>query len=202
MATGSIPQRHNTKSTILLVDDDPHLRAAMRAAIDDANYSFFEAGDGKTAIGLLQSEAVDVVLLDLDIPRLDGMAVLKWSITTLPEVPVIIVSGTGTIAKAIEATRLGAFDYLEKKFDTERLQLTVRNALEKRRLKLQRDRLLAESRERFTLIGADPAMRKVADFIRHAGRVDSKVLICGESGTGKAHYAWKRLIAPQACPKA
>ncbi len=173
------------KVTLLLVDDEPHLRANMRATLEESNYHFLEAGDGLTAIKILESETVDLVLLDLNIPRLGGMEVLKWSLAKQPDLPVIIVSGTGTISKAVEATRLGAFDYLEKDFKAERLQLTVRNALEKRRLKLQHDRLLAESRERFTLIGDDPAMRKVADFIQHAGRVDSKVLICGESGTGK-----------------
>ncbi len=174
-----------SKATLLLVDDEPHLRASMRATLEESNYHFHEAGDGITAIKILQSLAVDLVLLDLNIPRLNGMEVLKWSLAALPDLPVIIVSGTGTISKAVEATRLGAFDYLEKDFKAERLQLTVRNALEKRRLKPQRDRLLAESRERFAIIGDDPAMRKVADFIQHAGRVDSKVLICGESGTGK-----------------
>ncbi len=173
------------KATLLLVDDEPHLRAVMRATLDDSLYDFLEAGDGKTAIKILQSEPIDLVLLDLNIPRLNGMEVLKWSLAALPDLPVIIVSGTGTIAKAVEATKLGAFDYLEKDFKAERLQLAVRNALEKHRLKQQRDRLLAESRERFAIIGEDAVMRKVADFIQHAGRVDSKVLICGESGTGK-----------------
>ncbi len=180
----NIPQAR-LKATLLLVDDEPHLRTSMRTTLDDSNYHFLEAGDGKTAIKILQSEAVDLVLLDLNIPRLNGMEVLKWSLAALPDLPVIIVSGTGTISKAVEATKLGAFDYLEKDFKAERLQLAVRNALEKRRLKLQHDRLLAESRERFAMVGDDPAMRKVADFIQHAGRVDSKALICGESGTGK-----------------
>jgi two-component system nitrogen regulation response regulator NtrX len=185
MANSTHVPQPKPAATLLLVDDEPHLRASMRATLDEPNYHFIEAGDGKTAIKILESEAVDLVLLDLNIPRLSGMDVLKWSLAKLPDLPVIIVSGTGTIAKAVEATKLGAFDYLEKDFKTERLQLAVRNALEKRRLKMQRDRLLAESRERFTLIGDDAAMRKVADFIQHAGRVDSKVLICGESGTGK-----------------
>lgn len=185
MAPTSTAKQLRLKTTLLLVDDEPHLRASMRATLDETDYHFLEAGDGLTAIKILQSESVDLVLLDLDIPRRNGMEVLKWSLAAFPDLPVIIVSGTGTISKAVEATKLGAFDYLEKDFKAERLQLTVRNALEKRRLKLQHDRLLAESRERFAIIGDDPAMRKVADFIQHAGRVDSKVLICGESGTGK-----------------
>ncbi len=173
------------QATLLLVDDEPHLRASMCVTLDDPHYQFLEAGDGITAIKILQSAAVDLVLLDLGIPRRDGMEVLKWSLARFPDLPVIIVSGTGTIAKAVEATKLGAFDYLEKDFKAERLQLAVRNALDKRRLKQQRDRLLAESRERFAMVGDDSSMRKIADFIQHAGRVDSKVLICGESGTGK-----------------
>ena len=185
MAPTSNAKQLRLKPTLLLVDDEPHLRAGMRATLDESHYHFLEAGDGKTAIKILESETVDLVLLDLNIPRLSGMEVLKRSLAKFPDLPVIIVSGTGTIAKAVEATKLGAFDYLEKDFKAERLQLAVRNALERRRLKQQRDRLLTESRERFTLIGNDAAMRKVADFIQHAGRVDSKVLICGESGTGK-----------------
>lgn len=178
-------QKPQKASTILIVDDDPHIRASLQEILSYQGYHCLEARDGKEALERLSEEGVDLILLDLRLPRLDGMEVLKISLSEHPDLPVVIISGHGTIQQAVEATKLGAYDFLEKPLEAERTLLTVRNALEKSYLKIQRDQLLSEFRQRYRMIGTDPKMQEVFALIDRAARVDSKVLIGGEHGTGK-----------------
>ncbi|MFB6272106.1 MAG: sigma-54-dependent transcriptional regulator [Salinibacter sp.] len=170
---------------VLVVDDDAHIRKGLCDILEHEGYETRTAGDGKTALVRLEDTAAEVMLLDLKIPRIDGMEVLRRAKDDHPGVPVIIVSGKGTIQRAVEATKIGAYDFLEKPVDAQRLLVTVRNALEKARLKRQRDRLLEEARERYQMVGTSEAMQRIYDRIDKAAASDCRVLITGESGTGK-----------------
>lgn len=170
---------------ILIVDDDASVRESLNEILSYHNYDCMEAADGKEALQKLEETHVDLMLLDLRLPRIDGMEALKHSLCNYPEIPVVMISGQGTIALAVEATKLGAYDFLEKPLEAERTLLTIHNALEKSRLKMQRDQLLTETRQRYQMIGSDPNMQEVFALIDRAATVNSKVLISGEAGTGK-----------------
>jgi two-component system nitrogen regulation response regulator NtrX len=176
---------HRTRATVLLVDDDPHVRENLQEILSYEGFSCIEARDGKEALESIGENQIDLMLLDLKLPRVDGMEVLKQSIAKHPYLPVVVISGQGTIKLAVESTKIGAYDFLEKPLEAERVLVTVRNALRTSQLKLQRDKLLSDSRNRYRMIGADPKMEKVFTLIDRAASVDSKVLISGEAGTGK-----------------
>lgn len=172
-------------ATVLVVDDDAHIREGLCDILEHEGYQTQAVSDGKTALARLDEADVDVLLLDLKIPRVSGMEVLRETRATHPGVPVVIVSGKGTVQRAVEATKIGAYDFLEKPVDAQRLLVTVRNALEKARLERERDRLLEEARERYRMVGTSEAMQRVYDRIDKAATSDCRVLITGESGTGK-----------------
>ena len=171
--------------TILVVDDDPYIRESLEDILSFEGYHCLTAKDGLEALDYLENNSIDLILLDLKLPRLDGIEVLKRSIAVRPNIPVVMISGQGTIQLAVEATKLGAFDFLEKPLEADRILITVRNALQKRHLQLQRDALLFETQSRYRMIGNDPKMREVYALIDRASKVSSKVLITGEPGTGK-----------------
>ena len=170
---------------ILVVDDDQHVRASMSDILEHTGYTVLEAGDGKTALDQIDAEPVDLVLLDLQLPRVSGMEVLHQTAAERPALPVVIISGKGTIQTAVEATQVGAYDFLEKPVDAQRALLTVRNALEKAQLQRQRDRLLEEAKEQYRMVGSSAPMQRVYTLIDKAAATNSKVLITGENGTGK-----------------
>jgi len=171
--------------TVLVADDDPPIRKGLCDVLEHEDYDTLEASDGKTALARLEQSAVDLLLLDLKMPRVPGMKVLRETMEKHPEVPVVIVSGKGTIQKAVKATKIGAYDFLEKPVDAQRLLVTVENALERALLERQRDRLLDEARERYRMVGTSETMQRVYDRIDKAATSDCRVLITGESGTGK-----------------
>ena len=172
-------------ATILIVDDDLYVRESLREILNDNGYTIEEAADGKTALDILAQNSVDLMLLDLDLPRINGMDVLRKTATEFPQVGVVIISGKGTIESAVEATKLGAYDFLEKPLEAQRTILTIRNAVEKLFLVRQRDRLVEEAKECYKMVGASPAMQRIYRLIDKAAASQSKVLIVGENGTGK-----------------
>jgi len=188
--------------TVLVADDDPPIRDGLCDILEHEDYNTLEASDGKTALARLDQSGIDLLLLDLKMPRVSGMEVLRTVMEEHPEVPVVIVSGKGTIQTAVEATKIGAYDFLEKPVDAQRLLVTVRNALERARLVRQRDRLLDEARERYQMVGTSEPMQRVYDRIDKAAASDCRVLITGESGTGKElvaraiHHNSERAGAP------
>lgn len=188
--------------TVLIVEDDEFLRRKLQEVLIDEGLSIVVAGDGKTALHLLDDHAIDLMLLDLKLPRVSGMDVLRHTADAHPEVPVVIISGEGTIPTAVEAMRLGIYDFIEKPLTIDRILLTVRNALEKRRLQHQRDRLLEEVEQRYRMIGAGGAMQQIYELIDRAAKTHSKVLITGEHGAGKElvaraiHYNSDRASGP------
>ena len=177
------------RATVLIVDDDEQVRQCLKEVITLEGYKTLEAGDGKTALKVLSEQTVDLMLLDLGLPRITGMEVLRCAVKKHATVPIIIISGKGTIQTAVEATKLGAFDFLEKPVDIHRTQVAVRKVLEKARDERQRDRLNEEANQRYKTVGTSPAMQEVYALIDKAAITQSKVLIYGESGTGKEMIA-------------
>ncbi|MDZ7401008.1 MAG: sigma-54 dependent transcriptional regulator [candidate division KSB1 bacterium] len=172
-------------ATILIVDDDRYVREGLREILHQHGYEIEEAYDGKIALDYLGQRSIDLMLLDLDMPRVNGMEVLRRVAADFPEIGVVIISGKGTIQLAVEATKLGAYDFLEKPLEMQRTLLTVRNAVEKLTLIRQRNRLVQEAQERYQMVGTGPAMQRIYHLIDRAAMSQSKVLIMGENGTGK-----------------
>ncbi len=177
-------------ATILVVDDERSIRRTLREILEYEGYAVEEAVDGEEALQKLREGRYDLVLLDIKMPRRDGMEVLRTLAEQLPELPVVMISGHGTIETAVEATRLGAFDFIEKPPDLNRLLLTVRNALERGQLQTENQRIRQVLTERWEgeltpILGESPAIKQVIETIHRVAPTEARVLITGEPGTGK-----------------
>ncbi len=175
-------------SKILVVDDQRNMRATLAMMLRGAGYEVEEAEDGEAARDLLTAETFDLVLTDLKMARGDGMSVLRHAREHVPLTEVIMMTAFGTIESAVEAMRVGAYDYIQKPFTEDELLVRVQKALEKRRLAGEVSVLVSEFRERYTfenIIGRSLAIRDVLARIVRIAPTDSTVLITGESGTGK-----------------
>jgi two-component system nitrogen regulation response regulator NtrX len=144
-----------------------------------------EAAAGPPAAERVAAREPDAVLLDIKLPRMDGLQVLAEMRRQRPELPVIMISGHGTVATAVEATKLGAFDFMEKPLERERVLLVLRNALQQRRLRQENRHLRLAFEERFRMVGASTALQEVQQAIARCAPTKASVLIHGESGTGK-----------------
>ncbi len=181
-------------ATILVAEDDRAIRFSLARALKGDGYRVLEAGDGDQALAQIESERPDAVLLDLKMPKRDGLEVLAALGSALADLPVIVITAYGGSAPAIEAMRRGAYDYLTKPFDLDEVQLTLKRALRQRALSSEVKALraqagdeLAEAREDAEpeLVGQSQAMREVFKSIGLAAATEAPVLIIGESGTGK-----------------
>ena len=176
------------KPTVLVVDDEKNIRRTLRMVLESEDCEVQDAGSAEAALELLAEGGIDCALLDLKLPGLSGMDALKRlggeAKGELP-LPVIVISGHGTVADAVQATRLGAFDFLEKPLDRERVVITVRNALRQNRMAREVDRLRGEVHGRFEMLGSSATMQKLFGEIAKVAPTKSRVLITGESGTGK-----------------
>jgi len=174
------------KAKILVIDDEENIRKSLRMILEYEGYSFLEAGDGEDGLQKLEeSIGIDIVLLDIRLPGRDGMDILK-DIKSRPYSPeVIMISGQGTIQTAVEATKLGAFEFLEKPLHRDRVLLTIRNALNQNKLARENLDLRRKAEKRYELIGSHPLMKKLWKEIQAAAPTNATILIYGESGTGK-----------------
>ena len=173
---------------ILIVDDEPAMRRSLTIMLRREEYTVLDQVDGQAALDHLARDPVDLVIVDLRMDGLSGIDVLRLVKQAHPDVEVIVMTAYGTIATAVEAMRLGAFDFITKPFEMEEVLLRVRNALERRHLKKEVHRLRAEATHTFSLeaiIGASDSMRKAMALVPRAAQTESTVLITGESGTGK-----------------
>jgi two-component system nitrogen regulation response regulator NtrX len=170
---------------ILIVDDEKNIRAELSGLLADEGFRAITAADANEGLRLFAEENPDVVLLDVRLPGRSGLEVLDEIRRRDPEIPVIVMSGQGTIETAVRATKLGAFDYLEKPLDPERLLLTLRNSLETGRLRKKTRELSHAAHGKLGIVGASDAMQKLRTEIERAARADARVLITGENGTGK-----------------
>jgi DNA-binding NtrC family response regulator len=179
------------RELILVADDDATIRANLALLLKDEGYSVCEAADGRQAIEALQDVRVALALLDLKMPHVDGMQVLREHADRLEEAPVIVITALGGSAAAIEAMKLGAYDYITKPFDLDEVLLTVQRALTQRNLTAQVQALKTDVIEReesaaeSELVGEHPMMLQVFKLIGRVANTDEAVLITGESGTGK-----------------
>ena len=174
-----------SKPLVLVVDDEEDIRSSLRMVLEYEGYAFAEASSGDDALDRLESVRPDAVLLDIKMPRRDGLDVLGEIRRRDPDLPVVMISGHGTIQTAVEATRLGAFDFMEKPLARDRVLVAVRNALEQARLREENKDFRLSFEERFRLIGDSDAMARVHEAIALAAPTKAPVLITGESGTGK-----------------
>ncbi len=176
---GSVSQR------ILIVDDEESIRASLQKLLDYKGYETLVAEDGPAALQILGEQAVDVMLLDIKMPRMDGIEVLQKVRAQFEELSVVMISAHGTIETAVECTKHGAFDFLEKPWDQERLLLTIRNALTQREL-VRRNRELQRTHPGHDeMIGQSGPLQDIRETIERVAKTDARLLIVGENGTGK-----------------
>ncbi|MCE9615273.1 MAG: sigma-54 dependent transcriptional regulator [Lentisphaerae bacterium] len=174
---------------ILIIDDEPLIRWSLRERMQAEGFDVSEAPDGQTAKRAMERETIDLILLDLRLPDVDGMTLLGKARAVLPQVPVIMMTAFSTIATAVEAIKLGAYDYVSKPFNMDELALVVKRALEAAALQQALHTRIDAEKEKFgllNLVGTSAAMREIAGMIRKVTRSSSTtVLLRGESGTGK-----------------
>jgi len=173
------------KSRILVIDDEAAIRDSLRMILEYEGYEFVGAATGEEGIALVEREAVDLVFLDIKMPGMDGLEVLGRLKRVADSLPVVMISGHATVATAVEATKLGAFDFIEKPLTTERVLLTIRNALGFTRLRDENRSLQRVIEVRTEMVGASPILNQVVESVRRAAPTTATVLICGESGAGK-----------------
>ena len=170
---------------ILIIDDEAAIRDALRMILEYQGYGVMVAATGEEGAALVEREAPDLVFLDIKMPGMDGLEVLQ-RITHLTEVtPVVVMSGHGTISTAVEATRLGAFDFIEKPLESERVLVLVRNAVDSRRLRTENRTLRKDQEKRHQIVGDSPGLATVRAAVHKAAPTNATVLIWGESGVGK-----------------
>jgi two-component system NtrC family response regulator len=180
------------KASILIVDDEQVICNGCRLALADANLSVECCHTGKAGLAAISNGSHDVVLLDMKLPDMDGMDVLRVIRKENPRVSVIVMTGYSTVQSAVEAMKLGAFDYLSKPFTDDHLVVTVEKALEKKRLVDENLSLRQELlvRQGFNnIVGVNPSIVRIFEQIEKVAPADSTVLIFGESGTGKELFA-------------
>ncbi len=167
---------------ILVVDDESSIRESLRMILEFEDYQVLEAADGPEALVRVGERLPDAVLLDIKMPQMDGLQVLRNMNERGLDMPVVVVSGHADVETAVEATRLGAFDFIEKPLQRDRVLVTLRNAIQHRRLQTENRELQRTDDE---LVGDSAAMQQLRDTIAKAGPTPATVLITGESGTGK-----------------
>ena len=176
---------------ILIIDDERFIRSSLREILEYEKYEVIEAQDGAEGLQKIKDEEVDLVLCDVKMPILDGMDVLD-QVRQMDRSPqFIMISAHGTIETAVEATKKGAFDFISKPPDLNRLLLTVRNALDKKQLVTETKVLKKKLSKKFDMVGESSALQAVKDTIEKVAATDARVLITGQNGTGKelvAHW--------------
>jgi two-component system nitrogen regulation response regulator NtrX len=171
--------------TICLIDDEPAILNTLSSILEDEGYQVLVAKSGLEALKIVRSEAPDLIILDIWMPEMDGLETLKRLRAQFPNILVVMMSGHGSIETAVKATKLGAYDYLEKPLDLEKVTILVRNALHQRKLEEENLNLRIQVERRFELVGSSPAMERLREMIAMAAPANSRVLISGANGTGK-----------------
>jgi len=176
------------KFNVLVVDDEKNIRAGLGKAIEMDGHNVLLAEDGQAALDIVESDEVDLVIADLKMPRVSGEELLRRIVETYPTLPVIILTGHGTIESAVQAMRDGAYDFLTKPVNLDRLSLLVKRALSTRELALQHRALqeeLDQRRQFANIVGKSVEMKRIFDVIRQVAPTRASVLVTGDSGVGK-----------------
>lgn len=169
---------------ILVIDDEKPIRNALRDILEYEKYNVEEAADGKSGLELIQKEKYDVILCDIKMPQMDGLEVLDKAMQ-VTDTPIVMISGHGTIDIAVDAIKKGAYDYIAKPLDLNRLLITLRNALDKSSLVTETKALKKKVSKTYEMVGSSPAIEQVKEMIERVAPTDARVLITGENGTGK-----------------
>lgn len=178
---------------ILLIEDEAAIRRVLTKILTEENksYEVIEAGDGLEGMEKIKDNDYDLVLCDIKMPKMDGVEVLEAVKKIKPEVPVVMISGHGDLDTAVNTMRLGAFDYISKPPDLNRLLNTVRNALDRKELMVENTRLKKKVGKNFEMIGESEPIQRIKEIIEKVAPTDARVLITGPNGTGKelvAHW--------------
>ena len=172
-------------SRILIIDDEKSIRHSLKEILEYENYKVDEAPDGIEGIKMAEKEKYDIIFCDIKMPRMDGIEVLENLQSKFPEVPVVMISGHGNIDTAVEAIRKGAFDFIAKPLDLNRILITVRNALDRTVLVKETKTLKTKMSRTNEMIGESEGIRKIKDMIDRVAPTDARVMITGSNGTGK-----------------
>ena len=189
-------------STILVVDDEPSIRQSLSGLLADEGFEVIEASNGYEALQVIGAESPDLVLLDIWMPGMDGIETLKAIKKETPYIQVVIITGHGTIETAVKATKIGAFDFIEKPISFDKVIVAINNALNFRRLEEENKYLRKKTLERHSLTGNSPAVQELRKQIAMAAPTDAWILITGENGAGKElvartiHQLSRRAEAP------
>lgn len=180
-------------SRILIIEDEAAIRRVLVKILSEENeaYSVQEAEDGLAGIELIKKEDFDLILCDIKMPKMDGVEVLEAVKKIKPEIPVVMISGHGDLDTAVNTMRLGAFDYISKPPDLNRLLNTVRIALDRKELVVENSRLKKKVSQNYEMIGSSAAISQIKDMIEKVAPTEARVLITGPNGTGKelvAHW--------------
>jgi two-component system, NtrC family, nitrogen regulation response regulator NtrX len=172
---------------ILIIEDEAAIRRVLTKILAEENdtYQVEEAEDGLAGIEKLKNEDYDLVLCDIKMPKMDGVEVLEAVKKIKPEIPMVMISGHGDLETAVNTMRLGAFDYISKPPDLNRLLNTVRNALDKKQLVVENKILKKKVSKRYEMIGKSPLIEQIREMIDKVALTDARVLITGPNGTGK-----------------
>lgn len=169
---------------ILIIDDETSIRRTLREILEYEKYHVDDAASGMEGLQLLQDQEYDVILCDIKMPQMDGIETLE-AIKRVAEAPVVMISGHGTIETAVEAIKKGAYDYISKPPDLNRLLITLRNALDKSSLLTETRALKKVVNRKYEMIGDSPAMLHIKQMVQKVAPTGARVLITGENGTGK-----------------
>lgn len=172
-------------SSVLVIDDEEGIRRVLQDILEDEGYTVFAAEDGLEGLDVLSREHIDLVLLDVWLPKMGGIDVLQRIKSDHVDVEVILISGHANIDLAVKATKLGAFDFLEKPLSLDRVTTLTKNAIEMETLKRENRMLRNTLVNQDEMLGRSPAMERVRELIQQSAGTESRILIMGENGTGK-----------------
>ena len=173
------------RESILVVDDEAGVRASLTGILGDEGYLVDAVESGEAGLLALESREYDLLLLDVWLPKMDGIETLSRVRTLDPDLPVVVISGHGSIETAVKAVRMGARDFVEKPLSLEKTLLVVKNALRQQRLETENRALKEQIEHRYSMVGESPAIRQLHAEIAQAAPSNGRVLIYGENGTGK-----------------
>ena len=174
-------------SKILIVEDEASIRRVLVKILseEDKTHEIYEAEDGLIALNKIKKENFDLVLCDIKMPKMDGIEVLEFAKKIKPEIPIVMISGHGDLDTAVDSMKKGAYDYISKPPDLNRLLNTVRNAIDKKNLTLENTLLKRKIISSFEMIGESKELNKIRDLIKKVATTDAKILIAGPNGAGK-----------------
>ena len=170
---------------ILIIDDEKSIRKTLREILEYEKYQVEEASDGSEGIELIKKEKYDIILCDIKMPKMDGIEVLDKIMQLSADTPVVMISGHGNIETAVEAVKKGAFDFIAKPLDLNRLLVTIRNAMDKSTLVTETKVLKKKVSKTFDMIGDSKAITQIKEMIERVAPTDARVLITGGNGSGK-----------------